>query len=243
MNLEFIGLNNYEARAYETLIKFGKLTASEISANSEVPYGRVYDILKSLESKGLILVSPDKTKRFIPADPEVLKEKFDKKLQEYNKIKKEIENLSKIYSTYEKEPVQIAKGKKNFWKLTKQLSMPEKSLYVIKSHASFKKEWLDNYLARIKKGMDVKNLVNLDKETIESISKWYYGNFKNMRILKNKGVVIQIIDDKEILLTLIESNENILITDKEFILLMKQLFLAYYEQAPQITSSLLGSKK
>jgi len=69
MDLSELGLTQNETKAYETLLHKGKSTAAELSKDSGVVYGRIYDVLASLESKGLIKIIPEKTKKFVPSDP------------------------------------------------------------------------------------------------------------------------------------------------------------------------------
>lgn len=49
-----LGLNRYETKVYITLLSKGPKKAIEIASISGVPRGRVYDVLRSLEAKGLI---------------------------------------------------------------------------------------------------------------------------------------------------------------------------------------------
>lgn len=52
--LSYLGLTDYEAKAYLTLLADGPLTARKISGRSSVPYSKVYDVLKRLKDKGWI---------------------------------------------------------------------------------------------------------------------------------------------------------------------------------------------
>ena len=52
--LHNLGLTDYEMRAYISLLKAGKLTASELSEVAGVPYSKIYDVLENLEKKGWI---------------------------------------------------------------------------------------------------------------------------------------------------------------------------------------------
>ncbi len=54
-----LGLNSYEARAYLTLLRLGQAQASKIADEARVPRGRIYDVLKNLESKGLVARDKD----------------------------------------------------------------------------------------------------------------------------------------------------------------------------------------
>ena len=49
-----LGLSNYEARAYVTLVRHGPLTADEVASEAEVPQGRIYDVLNTLVDRSLV---------------------------------------------------------------------------------------------------------------------------------------------------------------------------------------------
>lgn len=53
--LQSLGFNQYESKVYVTLVKKGFSTAYGISKHSGVPRARVYDILQTLEEKGMVL--------------------------------------------------------------------------------------------------------------------------------------------------------------------------------------------
>ena len=52
--LRKLGLTDYEARAYATLVGMGEATAREVHEMSAVPRTRIYDILRELEGKGFV---------------------------------------------------------------------------------------------------------------------------------------------------------------------------------------------
>ena len=47
-SLRDLGLSEYEARVYRTLLDTGPTTAKELSRESEVPMGRIYDVLANI---------------------------------------------------------------------------------------------------------------------------------------------------------------------------------------------------
>jgi len=53
-SLRDLGLSEYEARSYRALLESGPTTAKELSRASDVPMGRIYDVLNGLETKGLV---------------------------------------------------------------------------------------------------------------------------------------------------------------------------------------------
>ena len=52
-SLRDLGLSKYEERAYRSLLEAGPTTAKELSRASDVPMGRIYDVLNSLETQNL----------------------------------------------------------------------------------------------------------------------------------------------------------------------------------------------
>ncbi|MCD6235771.1 MAG: TrmB family transcriptional regulator [Thaumarchaeota archaeon] len=53
-SLRKLGLTEYEARAYVTVVELGEAEAYEVARRSGVPRTRIYDVLSRLESAGLI---------------------------------------------------------------------------------------------------------------------------------------------------------------------------------------------
>ncbi|MFX1295441.1 MAG: TrmB family transcriptional regulator [Promethearchaeota archaeon] len=62
-------LSNYEIKAYITLIFSNNLTAREISKKSNIPSGRIYDVLDQLREKEIIEVQKSRPKIFRALPP------------------------------------------------------------------------------------------------------------------------------------------------------------------------------
>ncbi|MGV8150383.1 MAG: TrmB family transcriptional regulator [Candidatus Woesearchaeota archaeon] len=229
MNLKELGLSEYEEKTYLSLIKLGKSTASAISRDSGVSYGKIYEILASLENKGLAKVIPETTKKFIASNPENLMKLVNKKEEELLEIKKGIQHLEQIYTIHETEPVVIVKGKNNFNRLVKEQKKSEKYSYTIKFSFSYKPEFVRGTKESLAKKTDNKVLGRFDNETMPNITKWKKIN-PNIKPIENNGVAMSIQDDEEVMIALIKSNTSMLIRDKPFAQLMKTLFLNYYEK-------------
>ncbi len=69
--LKELGLTEYESKVYYALIKNSGLTAEEISKTSNVPLTRVYSVLTSLQSKGMVLEISGRPKRFEAIQPKL----------------------------------------------------------------------------------------------------------------------------------------------------------------------------
>ncbi|XGI83878.1 TrmB family transcriptional regulator [Halorutilales archaeon Cl-col2-1] len=65
-DLQEFDLTKYGARVYYVLLSEGISTAGSLSKLSDVPQSRIYDVLSTLERKGLIQVKPSSPKKYEP---------------------------------------------------------------------------------------------------------------------------------------------------------------------------------
>lgn len=94
------GMNDYEARAYWTLLKHGSLTAREVAELANLPASKIYVVLNELMNKGVIATVLGRPKKYKPIQ---LSDALDK-LIEYKRRRCEIEikNLTKNKEILEK---------------------------------------------------------------------------------------------------------------------------------------------
>ncbi|MDS0299687.1 TrmB family transcriptional regulator [Halogeometricum sp. S1BR25-6] len=70
-SLRDLGLSEYEARAYRSLLRTGATTAKELSRASDVPMGRIYDVLNSLEQHSLVRSqAASRPKKYVAVEPD-----------------------------------------------------------------------------------------------------------------------------------------------------------------------------
>jgi sugar-specific transcriptional regulator TrmB len=70
-SLRDLGLSEYEARAYRALLSASPSTAKDLSRASDVPMGRVYDVLNNLEQRGLARSqAASRPKKYVAVEPE-----------------------------------------------------------------------------------------------------------------------------------------------------------------------------
>ncbi|TVP41220.1 hypothetical protein NARC_40183 [Candidatus Nitrosocosmicus arcticus] len=95
--LEELGLSQYEASAYYSLLGKGMISATEIAYYSNLPRTKIYFILKKLEKKNLVFINYQKPLMFRALSP---KESFGNILSKYENriksLKKIIESLQQI---------------------------------------------------------------------------------------------------------------------------------------------------
>ncbi len=130
--LSLCRLNKYEERCYTSLLQLGKATSRELCKASNVPYGRIYNILQSLEERGLISILPTKPKTFTVVEPStafslILK----KKEEEMQQARKDIEKIKvgKKQETPEEETT-ILKGKEKQWEMARLFHQKTKKEYL-----------------------------------------------------------------------------------------------------------------
>lgn len=98
-SLRDLGLSEYEARAYRALLKTGPTTAKELSRVSDVPMGRIYDVLNSIEQYNLVRSqSASRPKKYVAVEGETAlqrlledkKQKLQEEEQQYERIVEEL---------------------------------------------------------------------------------------------------------------------------------------------------------
>ena len=234
MDLSELGLSQYEQQAYASLLRLSKATASEISRDSGVVYGKIYEVLARLESKGLVVVIPDKTKLFVPGDPKELAKLVKKKQQALLTLENQVKDFQLQYTQREEEPVVLARGKKAWPKVLKLHREAKEFAYGVRSKVEIRPDTLRNLKRQLKHGIDARNLLNyrpVYQKNANRIAK-LGGDTR-----KYSGSEVSLsITDKEVLIILIQSNTNVLIRDKAFILLMKDMFEALHGKCERIQS-------
>jgi sugar-specific transcriptional regulator TrmB len=196
--LRKLGLNKYEALAYESLLRNGAESAFSISGKSGVPFGRIYDSLKTLNILGLVEIVPGKPKKFKAVNPSIAVQNLVSEREvELEGIKKEIiEESKRMTKPGSEEIVSISNGKTAFArKLAEHLETAKNEIIATAEHYKLK-----NYYPAInrlrKKGA---------KETLLGPIKGYE---KEVADLKKAGIKF-----KELVLP----GVRFLVTDKELV--------------------------
>ena len=112
--LKISGLNLYESKIYFALLKYGKVSRSEIYKIADIPQSRMYDILVSLSSKSLIKQSdqsviPEHPRKIINSNNytknkdkmALLKNKLEIQLADISKRVELIQNENNIFHELE----------------------------------------------------------------------------------------------------------------------------------------------
>jgi sugar-specific transcriptional regulator TrmB len=82
-----LGLNNYEAKVYLTLVEEGVSTAKNVSDITGIPYGKVYEIITSLCAKGFSMTLPTKPMKCKALSPcDILKKVKEKEMEKFDSL-------------------------------------------------------------------------------------------------------------------------------------------------------------
>lgn len=112
--LRELGLTKYETDAYLNILERGIAEASTINKEAKIPFGKIYETLNTLASKGLIEVQNTRPKKYKAMKPELAldnifkekKEHMEKDLQKTREIITQIgEEITKIHAKQPKEKI------------------------------------------------------------------------------------------------------------------------------------------
>lgn len=95
LELMELGLSEYEAKAYLSLLRESPATAYEIGKSSGIPTSKVYEVLKRLIEKGVIsIIEEGKTKQYVPIEPDEFLSKHKNKTEmTIDSLKDELSNI------------------------------------------------------------------------------------------------------------------------------------------------------
>ena len=132
--LQRLGLNQYEAKAYSSLLKIGTANAYKISKESGIPRARIYDVMETLTDRGLAMVeeSNENAKIYTPVPSKVFLEKTRKECE--NDFDDVTNALRELETEANKQEIYVftVKGKQNIVSYCRQL-LKEANQYVMVS--------------------------------------------------------------------------------------------------------------
>ena len=112
--LRDLGLSEYEARVYRTLLHTGPTTAKELSRASDVPMGRIYDVLNSIEGHSLIRSqTASRPKKYVAVEPETALDRLlENKRREADEL---VERYEEIVTELSEELDAAEPVEEQFW--------------------------------------------------------------------------------------------------------------------------------
>lgn len=110
-SLREIGLTEYECLAYIALVRYGELTAGQVSEHTSIPYSKVYSVLDSLDRKGWVEIKGGRPRLYYPRPPvEALEAERLRKENRFEQFREAV--VSELQPLYERRDV---KEKPEIW--------------------------------------------------------------------------------------------------------------------------------
>ena len=178
-----IGLTQYEAKVYSTLITEGISTAKNISNICGIPYGKIYEVIASLTSKGFVFVLPTKPMKYQAVDPDkvikLIKLNNTKKIEDAEKI------IRKELGQKFKKSKKFTELHGTFWMLNGRMAINKKMeelfekakdhIYILTS---------ENGLNRLKYYAEVLKKIHSNGINVVIASKITKNNYESAKYLK-----------------------------------------------------------
>lgn len=234
--LSDLGLTNWEAKTYLSLLELGSTTTGPLVKKCNVPQSKIYSVLSSLHNKGLAsFIVKGKTKYFQAANPEtllsIIKEK-ERKVKETIPLLKELTIKSK-----NKQSVEIYEGMKSVTSLFIDLIENSKkgdewlSFSIGEDELLEKTQTFWNKIGafRAEKGLNVKTMDNIKYE--KELKKIYPERWKYIRKIMRFSKSIfpattVIFQNKVIILNFLSDTETaVVITSKDMFEFYKNFYL------------------
>lgn len=93
--MQDLGLTEYQARVYLTLLDFGEAIASQLPSLSRVPRTRIYSVMDQLHEKGLVEIIPVKPRKYRPVP---ISSYIEKVARDLKSKAKDMEKQARAYS-------------------------------------------------------------------------------------------------------------------------------------------------
>ncbi|QGA54154.1 TrmB family transcriptional regulator [Sulfolobus sp. E5-1-F] len=192
-NLRKLGFSVYESKVYLTLLNLCNSTMKELSENAKIPYQKVYEVVRSLEDKGLVKVIEGRPKKVKLIDPSIsLKVYRDKVVSELDYI---IRNIISLWNEKRKREADRSlhiKGKKTVMRVIRELAEKSGKMKVV---WDILPEWLVTILKNYRGNLTLitsSNNLSLNAEIK------YVRNVKSKFIIFDDSVLVTFDDQDEI---------------------------------------------
>ena len=242
--LRQLNLTQYEIKAYLALLKADKVTAYQLGKISRIPSGRIYDVVDSLVSKGIVSVLPGTPRLIKAVDPRIcLKALLDKKDRKWKKEVSQLNHLIKNLETkQEKDTVSLSKGIDTYYQNCIEFyGKAKKELLFIAGRLTPAKKGIDVVTPTrlmVKRGVKIKFIVPIDKYNLKIAKKIIRLGVK-VRNYPVKNFKIHIVDGTYAMITIVNKNNSndrtlIKINQKESVQTLRQMFLSLWEKSKEI---------
>lgn len=163
-----MGLTEYEAKVYASLLNMGKSTASQVALESKVPRARIYDVLSTLARKGWVTIINEKPLKYVSSPLSEIKNKLKKIEGRFKKAEKKIvdelhSNIKNENEAVSEASIDILLGRKEtFRRIAAAIESSRDSIYLYYCKEELLLELLPYLKKAAEKGVKVRMLVLKD---------------------------------------------------------------------------------
>lgn len=243
--LRRIGLTQYEAKIYKTILSYGQSNAREIAKLSRVPQTAVYPNLKALLDKELIVKLEAKVASYKALPPQTAITRYiEQKQKHFSSIAKEAITQAKNIRQRKqfdtaKEVVKISLGKQASVRIYEEFSRKStRSLYVMgwtMRKVGDKYLWLKLYRKMVRAGVDVRIIVTGKGKKQKEVIEAYQEAGIKVRFLPLENFSLAVSDGKVCKITLkgkdLKQKFNMQIDDLDLSKAMESYFLMSWEKS------------
>jgi sugar-specific transcriptional regulator TrmB len=261
-SLRDLGLSEYESRAFHSLLETGPTTAKELSRSSDVPMGRIYDVLNSLETQDLVRSqTASRPKKYVAVETETALQRLvsakqrelEEKAQQYEVVAEELAGQLERGDTGEEPFWTVAMGPEDASELlVDRLRAAEDRLYMVASAPGRPigeqtgKQFVEAAAAALDRGVSVSFLLHSDlldafpPETV-SLHHELVGDRENFEWRTSDGITgtFELIDRTEVCIEVAnplggETLAVIDLTDPEFAADVETAFEEHWAEAEPV---------
>ena len=238
-----IDLSEYEKRVYVALLRIGRSKSREISKEGGVSYGRIYEILDKLESKGLISIQPTSPKTFDAIEPRVAFNLFfERKRNELNDLERVSKKLVvpvKKKVSCEKDVTLILHGKEKQLEMVR--AMGDRAKNEILAIPGVYRPKVANKIATqksLKRGVKSKRILREISKYNQNVVKENIALGESVRMKELPGLRLKVVDGKEAIISIVDpkTKERISIytANKDFAKSMVIFFNSLWETSEKV---------
>lgn len=220
-----IGMQEYESKAYYTLLTQGNLNAKEISSKADIPQPKVYTILSNLIKKGFCIRVPGYNKQYKALEPKVafslMKNEIEQKQTNVGNV---VDKLGKIYTLENKKTdddyIEVLRNNQQIYeKFISFLSDVEHEIVGFikppfssvgqKNKLEVQQEII---IDKLKHGLEMKMIYEFpeesNKEGLINLIETSIKNGEKSKIIETLPLKVVIFDEKKVLISLNKPNSD-----------------------------------
>lgn len=230
---DVMGWGKNHAAAYRCLVEEGSLEAKEVAVRTDIPQGRIYDVLEDLFQEGVVDKKGSKPAFYRAQHPQRTLSEQQKQYDE--KVEKLTETLGSAYDLNdysERNSAWVLGGQAGtIQKLRQIIDQAEESIYGIESDL----RWLSV--------ADINNIKDLS-ETIDVKLAIWSGRNREIDAFVEKGVPIwsyedrsstfYVIDERTVIIRLNDPDRGIVFDDSEFANMLTAKFEEFLNECEKI---------